>query len=204
MFCGIIVYEVTKIYKNDLKISYKIYAKTRKKGLDKPMKLLYNSADSRQQTADSRQQTAFCVFNSNSKTLNKDGGVMKFKSIQSKLLLSILPIILISSLVLVLLSYTSSKNIIENTVKEKMEAELNYKLANIESLVSDVKDLSSAIANSVGATYTDTEIESYELMITKLLEQNELAVGSGIWFEPFAYDKKEKYVGPYILHSRDS
>ena len=45
------------IHKN-LKISYKIYTKNFRKGLDKPMKLLYDLADSRQQTADSRQQTA--------------------------------------------------------------------------------------------------------------------------------------------------
>ena len=44
-----------KIYKNNLKILYKIYAKNCKKGLDKPMKLLYNSTDRKTDRQTDRQ-----------------------------------------------------------------------------------------------------------------------------------------------------
>lgn len=36
-------------------------------------------------------------------------------------------------------------------------------------------------------------------MLAGLIKENELVLGSGLWFEPYAFDEKEEYMGPYVM-----
>lgn len=127
----------------------------------------------------------------------EEGKAMKFKSIKSRMLIYILTIIIICLAVLTVISYYKSRLTIESTIETQMKNELNSKLGDLDLLLQKVVTINSDLAVIVGNTYQNAEISQYENIISTLYKKSELAVGMGIWFEPYLFNPSEKYVGPY-------
>jgi Methyl-accepting chemotaxis protein len=123
---------------------------------------------------------------------------MKFKKISYRMLTSILSIILISMILLTLASYVTSKAIIEKQIRNNMNSELMVIKNGIKLQFQEVSDLTSGLATSVASTYDTASLKQYEKLLTKLVFESDIVIGNGIWFEPYIYDKNEKYVGPYV------
>ncbi|NLL75801.1 MAG: methyl-accepting chemotaxis protein [Clostridiales bacterium] len=79
-----------------------------------------------------------------------------------------------------------------------MSAKLDGEITSISREIREVEMMAGIISTTVSNTYQSTELQEYEKLLGEIIYSNALAMGSGIWFEPYAYDKKEKYVGPYI------
>jgi methyl-accepting chemotaxis protein len=112
----------------------------------------------------------------------------------------------VSMLFMVLLSmvsYMSSKEIIQNQIQRNMDAELKAQINVIQLKMQKISTMAIQIAKNVETTYTSTSLSQYEEVLGKLIYDSELALGSGIWFEPYVYDKKEIFVGPYIYKDGD-
>ena len=129
---------------------------------------------------------------------------MNFKKIGTKMLVSIIPVILLAQIVLTVISSVSSNNLVEQQTTEKMESELNYNKAKISGYLDEVKTMATCIAINVADTYTTTEWKQYETMLTEMIATNDMVLGSGLWFEPNVYDSSEKYYGPYVYKDGDS
>mgnify|MGYP002715350444 CR=1 FL=1 len=97
-----------------------------------------------------------------------------------------------------LISIISSDNLLDTQMKEKIQANLAQELNDIEAEVQSVSTLAVNISDMVGSTYRNMKLPEYEALFAKLIFSNEVILGSGIWFEPYSYDKNEQYVGPYI------
>ena len=87
---------------------------------------------------------------------------MNFKKIGTKMLVSIIPVILLAQIVLTVISSVSSNNLVEQQTTEKMESELNYNKAKISGYLDEVKTMATCIAINVADTYTTTEWKQYE------------------------------------------
>ena len=129
---------------------------------------------------------------------------MKFKKISVRMLSLLLSVSVLSLLFLSTISYTSSKEVIESQITENMDAELEAQINHIMLRMNEVKVITSQVARNVEATYATTSLGQYEKLLSKVIFENDLAYGSGIWFEPYVYDADEKYVGPYIYKDNDS
>jgi len=79
-----------------------------------------------------------------------------------------------------------------------MNAELKAQVNNIQLKMQKISTIAAQVAKSVESTYTTATLEQYEEILGKIIYDSDLALGSGIWFEPYVYDKNEKYVGPYV------
>lgn len=123
---------------------------------------------------------------------------MKFKTIRSRMLFFILPILICSMAFLTLSSVNSSEKIIKEQIEKEMESKLQSNSETIAKNFSDIKALASNISYMVAATYKTTSLKEYEAMLGDIIYSNDLVLGSGIWFEPYLYDPAEKYIGPYI------
>lgn len=121
-----------------------------------------------------------------------------FRKINTKMLCIMLSIIILSMLVLTYASYLSSKSTIQTQIQENMDASLKSQLALITNQMDEVSSLATHIARNVQATYKNTPLEQYEMILGDTIFDNDLVIGSGIWFEPYLYDGKEKYIGPYV------
>lgn len=123
---------------------------------------------------------------------------MNFKKIGTKMVVIIIPIMIIAQGILTVLSSLSSGNLIQKQITEQMEAELNYNTEKINAQMDGIKTMAVSIASSVANTYTNISLKEYEQMLGELIMTNDIVSGSGLWFEPYAYDAKEEYVGPYV------
>ncbi len=79
-----------------------------------------------------------------------------------------------------------------------MSAELRANIQEIEGKLKEVEILADSIAISVASSYTYTQWEDYEKMLQDMIATNDIVLGSGLWFEPNAYDPEQKYYGPYV------
>ena len=79
-----------------------------------------------------------------------------------------------------------------------MQTELNAQMNGISEELNIVGRTSRDLAMTVGTTYKTIDIVSYEELLKELTADNPNVLGCGIWFEPFAYDKAQEYMGPYV------
>ena len=124
---------------------------------------------------------------------------MKFKRISTQMLTWILPVVVIAMVILTMISASSCKTIVNNQIQQTLDATLDAQMAYIEEELNVVKNTAIPIADSVGATYKSTSMEEYEVMLSNIIQENDIVLGSGLWFEPYAYDEKEEYMGPYVM-----
>lgn len=131
--------------------------------------------------------------------IHERGGTIMFKSIKFKLLGYVIPVIIIAFAVLSVYSIKSSKSIVTNQIQAVMESELSGQMNNINMQLDEITQIAEGLADSVGATYQNVSLSEYETMLSNLIYNNDMVMGSGIWFEPFTYDTSQKYIGPYVF-----
>lgn len=129
---------------------------------------------------------------------------MSFKKIGTKMLVIILPILVIAQIVLTIISATSSERLVDEKTQQFMEAELRANSSEVSGYLRDVETLADAIAISVANSYKYTAWEDYEKMLQEMIATNDIVLGSGLWFEPYAYDPEQKYYGPYVYKDGSS
>lgn len=128
---------------------------------------------------------------------------MNFKKIQTKMLVTLLPAIAIAMVVLTLISALSCSAIVNEQINQNMESTLEAEAGNIDDYLNVVESMAQTISRTVGTTYKVMELSQYEDMLSAIIADNDMVLGSGIWFAPYAYDKDEEYVGPYIYKDGD-
>lgn len=128
---------------------------------------------------------------------------MGFRKITSQLLTVLLTVILLSMLSLSFISYSQSENIIQGQISSIMNSELDKQMNLIETKLQRISSMAVDLGNSVEATYGSTALSQYEDMLSAMVKENDLILGSGIWFEPYIFDEKEKYIGPYVYKDGD-
>ncbi len=129
---------------------------------------------------------------------------MKFKRISTKMMATILPVIIIAMVILSVKSMDSSKKVINDQNANAMDSELEARKGEIEEYLNSVSNMATTIADMVETNYTASELDAYETMLANIIAGNDIVLGSGLWFEPYAFDSNEKYVGPYVYKDEGS
>ena len=128
---------------------------------------------------------------------------MKFKKISVRILIVILPVIIVAMLSLGTIAGVTSREIISDEISKQMNSELQAETTKIMKEIEEVSTIATSISNSISSSYTLMPIEKYEKILEKSISQSNIILGSGIWFEPYVYDKNKKYVGPYVYKKDD-
>lgn len=128
---------------------------------------------------------------------------MSFKKIGTKILVMVLPIMVIAQLVLTIISATSSDALVEEKTQQSMEAELRANISEVDGYLRDVETLATAISVVVADSYKYTAWDDYQVMLEDLISTNDIVLGSGLWFEPYAFDEAQEYYGPYVMKDGD-
>lgn len=124
---------------------------------------------------------------------------MKYnRKISTKMLGVILPVVIVSMAVLTLISVSTSKNIINQQISERMNTELIAQMNGINEQLNIVGRTSRDLSKMVGSTYQNISITSYEEILKQITADNSNVLGCGIWFEPYAFDSQQEYMGPYV------
>ncbi len=123
---------------------------------------------------------------------------MKFRRIRTRLLIGILPIFGIAVIILTSLSVTNSRNVIEQETSQVMDAELRTAIVEVQKQLNNIETTCKVLAQTVAVSYSFTSLADYEKELANIVQSNDTVLGSGLWFEPFAYDASSEYVGPYV------
>lgn len=132
------------------------------------------------------------------------GSLMKFKKIRTRMLAFILPLIALGFGTLMMVSIMQCRTAIFYQVDQTMMSEIRVQEGIMKEHIGTASGMSAEIANMVAVGYTTTSWATYEEMLERLIGENEMAVGSGIWFEPHVYDGASEYYGPYVYKDGDS
>lgn len=114
-----------------------------------------------------------------------------------KMMAVILPVIIVSMAILSVISVKSGSENINSEISARMDAELQVQDDLITNYFSQITDIANTLANTVLTTFDRVDIAAYENLLTKIVEENDALVGSGIWFEPYVFDQEQEYMGPY-------
>lgn len=118
-------------------------------------------------------------------------------NIKTKLILTVIPVVTILFVTLTIATTAISQQIIQGRSSEQMEAVLGQHTNNIAGDTDVIKSQANELALFIAATYQSVSVEEYQNAIGAIVVNNDMVLGSGIWFEPNVFDKKEKYYGPY-------
>lgn len=129
---------------------------------------------------------------------------MKIKKIQVKLLITMIPIIVLGMAILTYVSVNQSRKLINEQITNARTAELEAQNGKMLEYLSSVSNMADTIAALVEKSYKDIPMPEYEEILGNVIMDNDIVLGSGLWFEPFAYDPKEEYMGPYVYKDGDT
>ena len=91
-----------------------------------------------------------------------------------------------------------SKVLISEQNEHAMTAELEAQEGNIGEYLDSVSNMATMIADMVEMNYQTEAMSEYEKILGNMIQDNDIVLGSGLWFEPYVYDANEKYMGPYV------
>ena len=123
---------------------------------------------------------------------------MQFKKISSRSLAFLLPVIIIAMILLSTFGALNSKQIIDEKTNDIMSASLNKSVAEVSEQLNSIRTTAFVLSEAVASDYKEASLDTYETMLQTIVSNNQIALGSGLWFEPYVYDSSEKYVGPYV------
>jgi methyl-accepting chemotaxis protein len=118
----------------------------------------------------------------------------KTKKLFKKIVIMIVPIFILINTISIVLIY----NIYDDVLKDKIEKEVEYSVEKIEGYLEKNSSVAELLASSVGDNYGDVTKLQYKNLLEKFVSNNNFTFGSGVWFEPFTYDKNNKYFCPYV------
>ena len=123
---------------------------------------------------------------------------MKFKKIGTKMLVVILAMLLLTAVI-----GFSSRDIINDQIDSRMQEELSAQSGVMGEDLHTVSSMAQSISRVVATTYQTTSMDTYEKMLGELIQDNDMVSGSGLWFEPYAYQADAEYMGPYVYKDGD-
>ena len=129
---------------------------------------------------------------------------MRFKSIASRIIFSVMPIIMISTIIFVFVCYRMSYSNINESINEKMMESLRVANLSIQSELDKNAAITESFYNFAVTcnknAFDEFAFEDYLLTATL---SNKNTVGGGIWYEAYRYNGRE-YWGPFVYTEDDT
>lgn len=129
-------------------------------------------------------------------TLFNDNG---FRSIKLKMCLILLPAILIGLIVITGVAAYSSYSDISELSTSSMQQTLKTNSAEIHEMLNQMEIACNHMAYNAGYDYKDESEEDLAKDIVDELDEQSLANGGGLWFEPYAYRADKELVCPFTF-----
>ena len=127
-----------------------------------------------------------------------------FKSVRTKMIMTLLPAILIGLIVITALSAKSSYDNIARLAGIAMKETIASNNAKIHEELMRIEMITVGMAADAEYDYKKEKPEELGQDIIKLLEDEKITNGGGIWFEPFKYKPNMQYVCPFTFRDNGS
>ncbi len=118
-------------------------------------------------------------------------------------MLTILPLVLLTLVAMSVISYKYSETLLKNEIQNKMTAQLNGTIKDIEKQLTAHDTLLQGLARTVESVGNGITAEEYAGLLRKMITANSVTFGAGVWYEPYAYNKDTQYFGPYVYKDKE-
>ena len=118
--------------------------------------------------------------------------------IKWRMLALILPVIIIALVVVTVVSASLSKKSIMEESDQYLQSELKANINDIDGKLENIRTTAENLSIFVGQTYKSMNMAGYKKVFSDAVNSNDLILGSGIWFEPHAYQGDPRYTGEYV------
>ena len=118
-------------------------------------------------------------------------------SIRWKLILGILPVVMVSLIGLAIFMGKSASNEMQKISDQEMFATLGENTNELAGEMDQIKRTATVLAKTVAGSYTSTRMDEYKSIFSGVVNDNDMVLGAGIWFEPYIYESYKEYNGPY-------
>jgi signal transduction histidine kinase/CheY-like chemotaxis protein len=124
---------------------------------------------------------------------------MQFKSIASRIILSVIPIITLSTLLFMVIIRNVANSQINEQINESMNKALVTAVLSIEKELIESSTIARALAFYVESCRPES-IENGELkeFLMRIVPSHDNTMGGGVWFEPYEMYPSRRYFGPYV------
>ncbi|TGE38931.1 methyl-accepting chemotaxis protein [Desulfosporosinus fructosivorans] len=129
--------------------------------------------------------------------------LFNISSVRAKTLLTILPLIILTLVAMTTISYKYSESLLSNEIQNKMSAELEGTIKDIEKQLTEHGTLIKGIASTVRSADGSFSPEQYTSLLENNVTNSDVTFGSGLFYEPYAYRQDVKYYGPYAYKDND-
>ena len=129
--------------------------------------------------------------------------MFKKTSLLSKMLLGIIPAVALALILVTAVSVSRSSNAIENLTAQKAEESILANVSDINATLMTLRSTATTLANTVGGTYSSTDLDVYQAIFKKTVLSSDVISGSGIWFKQGVYEHRT-YAGPYWYRDGDT
>ncbi len=114
----------------------------------------------------------------------------------AKMLLGIIPAVALALILVTAVSVTKSSNAIQTLTAQKAEESIQANVSDINATLMTLRSTATTLSNTVGGTYSSTDLDVYQAIFKKTIMSNSVISGSGIWFKQGVYNHMT-YAGPY-------
>ncbi|MGD6942556.1 methyl-accepting chemotaxis protein [Cytobacillus gottheilii] len=115
------------------------------------------------------------------------------KSIAASLISFIVPIIIIVLVVISSIGYTFSKSIITDQLDYAMNTKLRETVQEISTILEKEKGIAQSLAKTIEVSSNILMENDYNNLLQNHIPMYDATFGMGVWFEPSAFNGKEKY-----------
>ena len=125
--------------------------------------------------------------------------IMKFKSIASRIIFSVIPIVILFTAIFIYMIYKVTNAQVDEKINEKMFENLKVSIYEIQNEL--IKNANIALSLAFYAeTCSIDSINRGEMkdFIIRAIQSNKNTIGGGIWYEPYALYTDKRYFGPYV------
>lgn len=129
--------------------------------------------------------------------------MFKKTSLLTKMLLGIIPAVALALILVTAVSVTRSSRAIENLTTQKAEESIQGNISDITSTLMTLRSTATTLSNTVGGTYSSTDLDVYQAIFKKAVLSSDVISGSGIWFKQGVYEHRT-YAGPYWYRDGDT
>lgn len=130
-------------------------------------------------------------------TMKKNMNFTKVKSIKTVILISILPVVLISLAIMGIFTNYTSKKLITTEIENRMKHQLQETINLIDRNMQKHAQIAVDLGKFTGASRLVLTKEAITKAQEEVISTNEDTLGVGVWFEPYKYKKDIKFFGPY-------
>ncbi len=120
------------------------------------------------------------------------------KSIKTMVITLSMLLIFIVFAVQMIVGFYQFRKIVQGDIETILKQQINVESGNLNKEIDSIAQTGAGFASDIAHMPKYDENLAFSLMAPQVLA-NDLIVGAGIWFEPYGYNQKEKYHGPYLV-----